>query len=146
MNETTESTRRSFLNWVLGFGFAGWLSSILFPIVEYLRIPPSAESTPTSVVAAKASELKPNQGVVFRFGNQPAIVVRATDGSLKAFSAVCTHLQCTVQYRNDLERIWCACHNGVYDLNGQNIAGPPPRPLEKYNVMLKGDDVIVSKA
>ena len=146
MNEKQESTRRSFLNSILGVGVVGWVVSILYPIFEYLKVPPLAESVPTSVIAAKAGALKPNQGIVFKFGNQPAIVVRGADRSLKAFSAVCTHLQCTVQYRSDMQRIWCACHNGVYDLNGQNISGPPPRPLEAYKVITKGEDVIVSKA
>ena len=65
---------------------------------------------------------------------------------LKAFSAVCTHLDCIVQYRPEMKGIWCACHNGQYDLNGQNTGGPPPRPLEEYAVNLRGDEVIVSKA
>ncbi len=84
--------------------------------------------------------------MVFRFGNQPAILVRGADGNLKAFSAICTHLECTVQYREDMQKIWCACHNGVYDLNGQNIAGPPPRPLQEFKVVTKGNDVLVAKA
>ena len=90
-------------------------------------------------------ELKPNSGKVFKFGSAPAIVVRTPGGELRAFSAVCTHLNCTVQYRDDLQRIWCACHNGHYDLNGINIEGPPPRPLEEYVVNTKGDQLVVTK-
>jgi Rieske Fe-S protein len=41
--------------------------------------------------------------------------------------------------------IWCACHNGKYDLNGKNISGPPPRPLTEYNVIEKGKEVYISK-
>jgi Rieske Fe-S protein len=66
-------------------------------------------------------------------------------GELRAFSAVCTHLSCIVQYRPDLTQIWCACHNGHYDLNGKNIAGPPPKPLEEYAVNVRGDKIVVSK-
>jgi cytochrome b6-f complex iron-sulfur subunit len=50
-----------------------------------------------------------------------------------------------VQYREDLQHIWCACHNGHYGLSGENIAGPPPRPLEEYAVNIRGDEIIVSK-
>ena len=57
--------------------------------------------------------------------------------------AVCTHLGCTVQYRGDLHDVWCACHNGMYAVNGRNISGPPPRPLETYEVILKGDEIYV---
>ena len=57
------------------------------------------------------------------------------DGEPRAFNAVCTHLQCTVEYRAASQDIFCNCHNGVYDLNGRNIAGPPPRPLEVYQAV-----------
>ena len=66
-------------------------------------------------------------------------------GDVRAFSAVCTHLACTVQYRPDFQHIWCACHNGHYDLQGKNIAGPPPRPLDAYKVDIAGDEVYVTK-
>ena len=49
-----------------------------------------------------------------------------------------------MQYRPDLSRIWCACHNGHFDLNGKNIAGPPPRPLDPYVVNARGNQIVVS--
>jgi Rieske Fe-S protein len=58
---------------------------------------------------------------------------------------VCTDLNCTVQYREDLHQIWCACHNGLYDLAGRNVSGPPPRPLESFEVHVQGEDVVVSR-
>jgi Rieske Fe-S protein len=58
---------------------------------------------------------------------------------------VCTHLGCIVQYRDDIGHIWCACHNGHFDLNGQNIEGPPPTPLETYVVNVRGDQIVVSR-
>ena len=146
MDEVDKRSRRSFLDLLLGTGFLGWFLSVTYPITQYLKVPAQAESTPTSVKAADVKQLQPNQGVVFRFGNKPAILIRKADGTYAAFSAVCTHLECTVQFRSDLEKMWCACHNGIYDLNGQNIAGPPPRPLEVFKVVIKGDDVLVSKA
>jgi Rieske Fe-S protein len=51
-----------------------------------------------------------------------------------------------VQYRNDSRSIWCACHNGLYDLDGRVVSGPPPVPLERYVVHVEGDDIIVEKA
>jgi Rieske Fe-S protein len=139
-------TRRSFLDYLMGFGFLAWLAAVLYPIFEYFKVPKQTEAAPTSVVAGSAKDFTPNSGKVFRFGNEPAILINTQASQLKAFSAVCTHLQCTVQYRPDMQKIWCACHGGVYDLNGRNIAGPPPRPLEEYNVVVKGDEIIVSKS
>lgn len=138
-------SRRKFLDFLLGSGLLALLGSIIFPVLRFL-VPSKAVATQReSVLAAKASELKPNSGKIFRYGNQPAILIRTPSGELRAFSAVCTHLACTVQYRPDLEEIWCACHNGHYDLHGRNIAGPPPRPLDAYEVAQKGDSVYVSR-
>jgi Rieske Fe-S protein len=52
-----------------------------------------------------------------------------------ALDAKCTHLGCTVQYEADKNRIYCACHGGVYDARtGANVSGPPPKPLKRYVV------------
>ena len=139
-------SRRSFLDTLLGVSVIGWLATVLYPVFHFLKVPLQVESVPTSVVAASIKEIKPNQGIVFRFGNKPAILIMTSDGSFKAFSAICTHLDCTVQYRPDMQKIWCACHNGLYDLTGRNVAGPPPRPLEEYKVVTKGEQILVSKA
>ncbi len=139
-------TRRTFLDKLLGVGALAWFGSVVYPIFEYLKTPPQGEAEVTSVVAAKIKDIKPNTGTVFRFGREPGILISGPDGKLRALSATCTHLDCTVQYRGDMQRIWCACHNGVYDLTGRNVSGPPPRPLTEYVVTLKGDDVVVSKA
>jgi Rieske Fe-S protein len=138
-------TRRSFLDWLLGTTLGAVAISVLYPVVRFVTPPEVAEAPTSQVLAGKLSELPPNSGKVFRFGSRPAIVVRTASGDLRAFSAVCTHLACTVQYRKDLQHVWCACHNGHYDLNGVNIAGPPPRPLERYQVAARGDDIWVSR-
>lgn len=135
--------RRDILNWLLGGWLAGVLGSILYPVARYLVPPEIPEAAPPSVNAGKASALPPNTGKIVAFGTTPVIVVRTSTGQLRAFSATCTHLTCTVQYRPDFEHIWCACHNGHYDLNGRNIAGPPPRPLDPFDVTIQGDDIVI---
>jgi cytochrome b6-f complex iron-sulfur subunit len=139
-------TRRGFINWFLGTSAGAFLLAVLYPVSRYLIPPRVEESTAKAVtLAVKPAEVKANSGLVFKFGSQPAILVRTPAGDLRAFSAVCTHLNCTVQYRPDVSHIWCACHNGHYDLNGKNIAGPPPRPLDPYVVNVRGDQVVVSR-
>ena len=148
MNQTQkpeELSRRHFLDRLLEGGFLALLAAIIYPIIRFIIPPPVPEASTNRVVAATLSELPVNSGKIFRFGDKPGIVLRTAEGQFKAFSAICTHLDCTVQYRPDLKHIWCACHNGHYDLNGKNVAGPPPRPLEEYQVYLRGEDLIVSK-
>ena len=141
-----EATRRGFVNWLLSTSAAAFVLSVVYPVSRYLVPPPTGESTSASVtIAVKPDEVKPNTGQIFKFGSRPGILVRTAAGELRAFSAVCTHLNCTVQYRPDLGEIWCACHNGHFDLNGQNVAGPPPRPLEPYVVNVRGSQIVVSK-
>jgi Rieske Fe-S protein len=140
-----EMSRRSLLDVLLSGGIIAFLGAVFYPVVRYLTPPQVAEIVTSTVVAAKLSEVKPNAGKTFRFGSKPGILVRLPSGEWRAFSAVCTHLQCTVQYRTDLEQIWCPCHNGHFDLSGKNVSGPPPTPLEAYDVAVKGDEVVVSR-
>ena len=58
-------------------------------------------------------------------------------------SATCTHLPAPCSIATICARVWCACHNGIYDLNGRNISGPPPRPLEGFDVHVRGDEIFV---
>ena len=122
------------------------LASAGYPILRYITPPKGTESAATSVVAAKVGELARNSGKIFKFGDKPGILINDLSGELSAFNAVCTHLNCTVQYDPEAKCIWCACHNGRFDLKGRVISGPPPRPLEKYNVNIRGEDIVVSKS
>jgi cytochrome b6-f complex iron-sulfur subunit len=140
-------TRRSFINWFLGTSAGAFLASVLYPLARYLVPPTVGESTAGTVtLQIKPDDVKVNTGQIFKFGSRPAILVRTPAGELRAFSAVCTHLNCTVQYRSDLSQIWCACHNGHYDLGGKNVEGPPPRPLDPYVVNARGNQIVISKS
>jgi Rieske Fe-S protein len=142
--------RRTFLDTLLGAGFVSTAIAALYPVTRFLVPPRGGEPPTSSVVAAKLAEIKNNSGKVFQFGTKPAILVRTADGEFKAFTAVCTHLECTVQYKADTSQLWCACHNGMYDLSGNVVSGPPPRPLEQFTVAVRGEpgaeDVVVSRA
>ena len=140
------ATRRSFINWFLATSTGAFLVAVLYPVSRYLIPPPAGQSSAATVtLPIKPAEVKPNSGQIFKFGSRPGILIRTPAGELRAFSAVCTHLGCTVQYRPDLTQIWCACHNGHFNLNGINVAGPPPLPLEKYVVNVREDQIVVSK-
>ena len=141
-----EVTRGSFLDALLGCGFASTLMAIVYPVWRYLIPPLSGEPSTASVVAAQGTQVKPNSGLLFKFGSKPALLVSTPEGELRAFNAICTHLECTVQYKTDTMQIWCPCHNGLYDLGGNVVSGPPPRALERLTVNQRGDDVVVSRA
>lgn len=137
--------RRQFTNFLLAGGVIGWIGSVLYPLVSFLKPPKVAEANVNSVKAGAVADFAANSGQIVKFGRKPVILIRTDDGEFRAFSATCTHLECIVQYRGDLKQIWCACHNGLYDLHGRNISGPPPRPLDEYAVNVVNDEVIVSR-
>jgi Rieske Fe-S protein len=138
-------TRRDFTKLLLTGGVVGWLGSVLYPLVSYLRPPKVPEANVQSVRAGLASAFPVNTAQIVKFGRKPVILIREESGEFRALGATCTHLDCIVQYRGDLKQIWCACHNGLYDLRGRNVSGPPPRPLEEYAVNIVADEILVSR-
>jgi Rieske Fe-S protein len=142
--------RRMFLDALLSVGFVSTAAAIAYPVGRFLVPPASGEPATESVVAARAAALRPNSAAIFKFGSKPGIVVRTAEGEIRAFSAVCTHLDCTVQFKNDTSQLWCACHNGTYDLGGAVVSGPPPRGLEQFVVNLRGEgndaEIVVSRS
>jgi cytochrome b6-f complex iron-sulfur subunit len=144
-SEVASPPRRRFLGMLLGGGLFASALSFIYPVLRYLVPPRITDMGGDTVVAGKVGELRPNTGKIFRFGSRPGLLMLGSDGQYRALSATCTHLSCTVQYRGDLRQVWCACHNGMYDLAGRNLSGPPPRPLEQYDVHVRGDEIIVSR-
>ncbi|WP_407310297.1 ubiquinol-cytochrome c reductase iron-sulfur subunit [Desulfosporosinus sp. SB140] len=55
----------------------------------------------------------------------------------------CTHLQCAVNFEPALQQYMCPCHGGVYDLKGNVLSGPPPKPLIRRVVKVQGDSVFL---
>lgn len=141
-----DQTRRGFLDWMLGTSLAGLAMAVTYPVVRFIVPPKASESTASSVTLdMRPSDIRVNSGQIFKFGNRAGLLIRTPGGELRAFNATCTHLDCIVQYRDDLNHIWCACHNGHFDRNGINIEGPPPRPLEQYDVKVRGDQIVVQR-
>ncbi len=139
-------TRKRFVDVLLGTTVGGFALAVVYPVSRYVIPPENPESAASSVILSMGpADLLPNTGVIFKFGSRPGLLIKTSSGELRAFNARCTHLDCTVQYRDDIEHIWCACHNGHFDLNGRNIAGPPPEPLEQYDVNVRGTQIVVSK-
>lgn len=139
-----QHSKRDFLKYFLGGGILAWLGAVFYPVLAYLKPPKQGDVEVSSVKAGKLSEIEKESGTIVRFGNKPVLMVRTAEGEVHAFSATCTHLDCTVQFRKDMGVIWCACHNGKYDLNGHVVGGPPPRPLDEYRVIVQADEIIIS--
>jgi len=132
----TGTSRRGFLGWFLGTSAGALILSILYPVLRFLSPPRVPEASTNRVEAGSPHdpELVQKGYKIVRFGVDPVILIRVSETDLRAFSATCTHLACIVEFQKKEQRIWCNCHNGQYDLNGRNVAGPPPKPLQRFEV------------
>lgn len=138
-------SRRKFINTLFGVGSIGSVFAFLYPVLSYLVPPKVAAINVNSVKAGKASIFPFNSAKIIKFGREPVILIKDKENNFHAVTATCTHLQCIVQFKKDSQQIWCACHNGLYDLTGRNISGPPPKPLTEMKVTLVNDEIVISK-
>lgn len=137
--------RRNFVNIFFGGSLAGTIISFLYPVIRFLIPPKQTQAGVNQVVAANVGEVPPNSYKIFKFGASPGILINTKEGELRAFNAVCTHLTCNVVFEGDTESLICPCHNGRFDLSGNVISGPPPLPLESFEVEISGDEIFVKK-
>ena len=140
--------RRNFVNMILGVGVLATITSILYPFYQYLVPPQAGEANVSQLkLPFKRADIlaEAKRARYFKFGREMGIIFVNDSGGLSALSAMCTHLDCTVQNRPDQGIIWCACHNGKYAQDGSNISGPPPKPLKPFVVNEVGDDIFISR-
>ena len=140
-------TRRSWVSWMLGTSLGATLLAFLYPVLSYLVPPESSEPSLSEFeLDLKAVDVAPASGRIVPIGGKPVLLLKNAAGELSALTATCTHLDCTVQYRADRSDVWCACHNGTYDLKGRNLSGPPPRPLTPLEVYVRGEKIVIKRA
>jgi succinate dehydrogenase / fumarate reductase iron-sulfur subunit len=71
------------------------------------------------------------------------VMISRIDGEIVCYKTGCPHLGCTVHFDNRSDQFRCACHGGVFDNKGGVVAGPPPRPLDRYQHKVEGDQLLV---
>lgn len=151
--QTEEVSRRNFLQLIsigmaliggalVGIPMIGFLFSPLFKKTEQVWRPVGNVEkfkigTTTSVIFTDSSPL-PWAGVSAR---SAAWLRRVDEANFEAFSVNCTHLGCPVRWVQTADLFLCPCHGGVYNDEGQVVAGPPPLPLKKYPVRVQAGQV-----
>ena len=117
------------------------LGAFAYPLFRFL-LPVESLARAKSVTLPK-SEVPVNATKDLMIGPTPVIIINARDKGFLAFSKVCTHLGCLVKYDKDRQLFICPCHAGVFDLEGNVISGPPPRPLPKFSVRVEGHNLVI---
>lgn len=124
--------RRRFLGAVLG-GWLGTLAVTLCAPLGRFLVPPTPEPEAVDLPLGDFADMAIHEVRRFAWGTKPGLLQRRAEG-YRAYVGVCTHLDCNVTWEGDERRFFCACHDGWYDEDGVNIAGPPPRPLRRLAV------------
>ncbi len=136
--------RRSFLDILLGVGVLGAAGSALFPVLRYLKpLPLEAAGGPVKLSDDDLATIESDHFVIVRVGPKRVIVFRDSTEEVHALAAKCTHEGCTVQFSFEETIVWCACHNGRFDIDGRVLSGPPPKPLAEYAVQTSDDGGII---
>ena len=131
--------RRRFLLKLSWIGLGLYLATFLAAVLRFLW--PRVSSRPTrSVQVGFPDYFRPGQ-VVYHRGRK-LFIVRDEKGFL-SFSARCTHLGCIVVWNRDHDMFLCPCHGGKYDAEGQNVEGPPPRPLDLLALRIDDNGLLV---
>jgi len=94
-------------------------------------------------VAGKVGDFKVGEIIYFR--KERVFVERSEQGFL-VFSAVCTHLNCIVNWNEMLKKFECPCHGAKFNRYGEVLEGPPPRPLDLYKLQIVEEKLVVDTA
>jgi len=131
----TPRTRRQFIDGLLGIGLLGWMGSAIYPVMRYLKpLPMAGPGGPIRLSDEQLATIEKERFAIVSEGTKRVLVFKDETEKLRAVDARCTHEGCTVQFVPGELSIWCACHNGRFDLDGRIVSGPPPRALANYPV------------
>ena len=144
--------RRTLLKCIFGTSILTFFAPIGYVVAKYLSFSGGAGGATSAKLSA--TDLTPDTpSKLVQINGEPIIVVREADNQIRAFTATCTHLGCTVSYRQVLPGtdaspkpgFYCKCHKGEYDVNGVNIPGTrPPKPLTELTLTQTADDLLVT--
>lgn len=148
--------RRNFLSGIVSFFSAGTAALFSLPVLKFLSgtLSDRAESgwysvTDISRLSEEISKVSYNrilrEGWLMRTVQETVWIRRKPDGSITAYEPHCTHLGCAYAW-NETDRLFeCPCHGGKYNMDGARVDGPPPRPLDRYEIRMEGNTLKIGK-
>ena len=119
------------------------MGELIFGTFAFLWPRRKGPKVETVFIAGKVTDFKVGEIIPFR--KERTFVLR-TEGGFLAMSAICTHLSCVVNWNEMLKKFECPCHGAKFNLNGEVLEGPPPRPLDLYKLQLVAGNVVVDRA
>ena len=149
------ATRRT---WIVGAIHGIWAmigTALGLPAAMYLLQVPEARRTEDWIEIGDIGRLPVGEPVQMAFHRNrvdswrsvseklTAWVVRTPKSGVVAFGPRCTHLGCAHHWDSGRNHFVCPCHNSVFSIEGNVIAGPARRPLDQYDVKIEGNRLMV---
>jgi cytochrome b6-f complex iron-sulfur subunit len=135
--------RRRLFTWALRGLVAGALAEIAWVITAFVRSRSrsKADAAEALVVAGRIEDFA--AGSVTAFPAHRFYLARLTDGGFLALDRRCTHLGCSVPWDEKTGHFVCPCHGSAFDIRGEVLSPPAPRPLDTYPVRVENGVVRV---
>ena len=142
-------TRRRFIGSLFGIGaiIAGavFAASVRLPASPQSTANTSQSSDPSGSVA-NASQMQVGSPVYFDYPKgYPNILLKKSDGTLAAFSLLCTHACCPCNYDASSNLILCPCHGSIFDATGRVVRGPAGMPLPSIELSIDSAGYVYPK-
>ena len=135
MSEPSNPPRRRFLTWLARGFLSLWGLGFAWVVGAFVGAPRSSRSlTETVLKAGSLDDLPVGAAERLEHGKDPIWVIRTGEDELVGLSGVCTHMRCILDWDPEQRILNCPCHDGSFDLNGNVLGGPPPRPLRRHKV------------
>jgi Rieske Fe-S protein len=148
--------RRKFLTGIIGV-VAGAVTTVVgLPAIAYIISPGVKNPNEDEwITLGPVSALEPGVPTGFPYSRsiqdgwvestQTGVAYAVTeDGeTVQVFSNNCTHLSCRVTWNVERNGFFCPCHDGLFDINGEVVAGPPPRPLDQFETKIENGQIMI---
>ncbi len=148
--------RRSFVK-IVTASLGSMMAAIVgLPVIQYFISPALGKTTSDDWISLGSVDNFPfDIPTLFNFAitkvngwersslSYGAFVLRKEGQDPIVFSDVCTHLSCRVNWNEESSKFYCPCHAAFFDKNGEVVSGPPPRPLDRYEIRLDGDQLFI---
>lgn len=125
--------------------------ALAVPTIIYLLLPPRTRKTSGWVDAGDISQLTPGTPVEMSFQQsrvdgwrvltekKTAWVVKTPENKIVAYGPQCTHLGCAYHWDEGVKQFACPCHSSIFSIDGRVLAGPAPRPLDRYQTRIENN-------
>ena len=156
-SEKNEVSRRDFMKTAI-FSIGGVIGAAIgLPAIAYLVGPALQQGTSEWIRLGSAGKVELNTPTLFKTSIEKqtgwinteeefSVYVLTTNGQeFVVMSNVCTHLGCRVRWIPEQDGFFCPCHNGVFAKDGSVVSGPPPHPLDQFEVKVEDGVLFVKR-